>query len=111
MSRMLNFADTGGLSIISRSSRTFLAAHRLAGRRFGRLAPGHSRFDRDDSTVRDAFSITAMFRDVGFVDRPYSRTEIGEDVNILDTALRNFIIRKATLLWTSKACRRCRSFR
>ncbi len=33
--------------------------------------------------VRDAFSITAMFRDAGFVDKPYAHTEI-EDADIID---------------------------
>ena len=40
--------------------------------------------------VRDAFSITAMFRDAGFVDRPYSHTEIGDDVDILDYSTEKF---------------------
>ncbi len=40
--------------------------------------------------VRDAFSITAMFRDAGFVDRPYSRTEIGDDVDMLDYSTEKF---------------------
>ncbi|HEX7723889.1 MAG TPA: hypothetical protein VF397_17130 [Pyrinomonadaceae bacterium] len=39
--------------------------------------------------VRDAFSITAMFRDVGFVDRPYTRTEI-DDAEILDYSAEKF---------------------
>ncbi|HBB98853.1 MAG TPA: hypothetical protein DC054_26040 [Blastocatellia bacterium] len=39
--------------------------------------------------VRDAFSITAMFRDVSFVDRPYTRTEI-EDADILDYSTEKF---------------------
>src|ERR1043166_9224947 len=33
--------------------------------------------------VRDAFSITAMFRDAGFVDRPYTKSEI-DDADIID---------------------------
>ncbi len=33
--------------------------------------------------VRDAFSITAMFRDVSFVDKPYEHTDI-EDATMLD---------------------------
>jgi hypothetical protein len=40
--------------------------------------------------VRDAFSITAMFRDAGFVDRPYSRTAIGDDVDMLDYSTEKF---------------------
>jgi hypothetical protein len=39
--------------------------------------------------VRDAFSITAMFHDVGFVDRPYQHTEI-EDATILDFSNEKF---------------------
>jgi hypothetical protein len=39
--------------------------------------------------VRDAFSITAMFRDAGFVDHPYTRTEI-EDAEILDYSTEKF---------------------
>src|SRR5256714_2245630 len=39
--------------------------------------------------VRDAFSITAMFRDAGFVDHPYTRTEI-EDADILDYSAEKF---------------------
>jgi hypothetical protein len=34
--------------------------------------------------VRDAFAITALFSDAGFVDRPYTRSEIGDDVDIID---------------------------
>jgi hypothetical protein len=39
--------------------------------------------------VRDAFSITAMFRDVSFVDRPYSHTDI-EDADIIDFSNQKF---------------------
>jgi hypothetical protein len=39
--------------------------------------------------VRDAFSITAMFRDVGFVDRPYEHTDI-EDATIIDFSNEKF---------------------
>lgn len=40
--------------------------------------------------VRDAFAITAMFSGAGFVDRPYSRTEIGDDVDIIDFTTEKF---------------------
>jgi len=39
--------------------------------------------------VRDAFSITAMFRDAGFVDRPYTHTDI-EDADIIDFSNEKF---------------------
>src|SRR5215831_7114690 len=39
--------------------------------------------------VRDAFSITAMFREAGFVDRPYTHTEI-EDADIIDFSNEKF---------------------
>jgi len=39
--------------------------------------------------VRDAFSITAMFRDASFVDRPYSHTDI-EDADIIDFSNEKF---------------------
>jgi hypothetical protein len=39
--------------------------------------------------VRDAFSITAMFRDAGFVDRAYTKTEI-EDADIIDFSAEKF---------------------
>jgi hypothetical protein len=39
--------------------------------------------------VRDAFSITAMFRDAGFVDRPYNHTDI-EDADIIDFSNEKF---------------------
>src|SRR5690242_19064988 len=39
--------------------------------------------------VRDAFSITAMFRDAGFVDTPYAHTEIG-DAEIIDFSAEKF---------------------
>jgi hypothetical protein len=39
--------------------------------------------------VRDAFSITAMFRDAGFVDKPYVHTDI-EDADILDFSNEKF---------------------
>jgi hypothetical protein len=40
--------------------------------------------------VRDAFAITALFAGAGFVDRPYSRTEIGDDVDIIDFTTEKF---------------------
>jgi hypothetical protein len=39
--------------------------------------------------VRDAFSITAMFHDVSFVDRPYTHTDI-EDADIIDFSNEKF---------------------
>ena len=39
--------------------------------------------------VRDAFSITAMFRDAGFVDKPYAHTDI-EDADIIDFSTEKF---------------------
>jgi hypothetical protein len=39
--------------------------------------------------VRDAFSITAMFREAGFVDRPYTHTDI-EDADIIDFSNQQF---------------------
>lgn len=39
--------------------------------------------------VRDAFSITAMFHDVGFVDKPYEHTDI-EDATMLDFSNQKF---------------------
>ncbi len=39
--------------------------------------------------VRDAFSITAMFRDVGFVDKPYEHTDI-EDATFIDFSNQKF---------------------
>lgn len=40
--------------------------------------------------VRDAFAITALFSGAGFVDRPYSRTEIGDDVDIINFTTEKF---------------------
>jgi hypothetical protein len=40
--------------------------------------------------VRDAFSITALFSDAGFVDRPYKHSEIGDDVDIIDFTTEKF---------------------
>lgn len=34
--------------------------------------------------VRDAFNIAVLFSDVGFVDRPYERTIIGDDVRMVE---------------------------
>jgi hypothetical protein len=39
--------------------------------------------------VRDAFSITAMFREAGFVDKPYAHTDI-EDAQIIDFSNEKF---------------------
>jgi hypothetical protein len=39
--------------------------------------------------VRDAFAITAMFRDAGFVDKPYNHTDI-EDAQIIDFSNEKF---------------------
>lgn len=40
--------------------------------------------------VRDAFSLTAMFRGAGFVDRPYKHSEIGDDADIIDLTTEKF---------------------
>ena len=40
--------------------------------------------------LRDAFHITALFSGAGFVDRPYNRTEIGDDVDIIDFTTEKF---------------------
>lgn len=40
--------------------------------------------------VRDAFAITALFSGAGFVDRPYDRTEIGDDVDIIEFTTEKF---------------------
>jgi len=40
--------------------------------------------------LRDAFSLTALFRGAGFVDRPYSRTQIGDNVDIIDFTTEKF---------------------
>jgi len=40
--------------------------------------------------VRDAFAITALFSGAGFVDRPYARTEIGDDVDIIEFTTEKF---------------------
>ena len=91
MNQMLNFADTGGLFDHFEVNRepfwpriVWLVAgsgvwHLFILALIVMIPP-----------VRDAFSITAMFRDVGFVDRPYSRTEIGDNVDILDYSTEKF---------------------
>src|ERR1041384_5237787 len=40
--------------------------------------------------LRDAFHITALVSGAGFVDRPYNRTEIGDDVDIIDFTTEKF---------------------
>lgn len=40
--------------------------------------------------VRDALSLAAMFSDAAFVDRPYSQTEIGGDVDIVELTTERF---------------------
>lgn len=40
--------------------------------------------------VRDAFALAAVFSGAGFVDRPYSRSEIGDDVDIIDFSTEKF---------------------
>lgn len=40
--------------------------------------------------VRDAFSLTALFRGAGFVDKPYKHTEIGDNVDIIDFTTEKF---------------------
>jgi len=90
MNPMLNFADTGGLFDHFEVNRepfwpriVWLVAgsgawHLVILALIMMIPP-----------VRDAFSITAMFRDAGFVDRPYTRTEI-EDADILDYSTEKF---------------------
>ena len=91
MNQMLNFADTGGLFDHFEVNRepfwpriVWLVAgsgawHLVILACIVMIPP-----------LRDAFSITAMFRDVGFVDRPYSRTEIGDNVDMLDYSTEKF---------------------
>jgi hypothetical protein len=90
MNPMLNFADTGGLFDHFEVNRepfwpriVWLVAgsgawHLVILALIMMIPP-----------VRDAFSITAMFRGAGFVDRPYTRTEI-EDADILDYSTEKF---------------------
>lgn len=40
--------------------------------------------------LRDAFNIAALLANTGYVDRPYSKTEIGEDVQMLNLARDKF---------------------
>jgi len=40
--------------------------------------------------LRDAFHLTALFSGAGLVDRPYNRTEIGDDVDIIDFTTEKF---------------------
>lgn len=40
--------------------------------------------------VRDALAVTALFSDIGFVDRAYTRTEIGDDVEIINLTTEKF---------------------
>lgn len=40
--------------------------------------------------VRDAFAIAAVFSGAGLVDRPYNRTEIGDDIDIIDFSTEKF---------------------
>jgi hypothetical protein len=42
------------------------------------------------STVRDAFNIAALLSNTGYVDRPYLKTEIGEDVRMVSLAGEKF---------------------
>jgi len=40
--------------------------------------------------VRDAFAIAVIFSGAGFVDRPYNRTEIGDDADIIEFTTEKF---------------------
>jgi len=40
--------------------------------------------------VRDAFAIAVIFSGAGFVDRPYNRTEIGDDADIIELTTEKF---------------------
>jgi hypothetical protein len=40
--------------------------------------------------VRDAFNLVSLINDTRFVDRPYERTEIGDDVQLLELASNKF---------------------
>ena len=91
MNQMLNFADTGGLFDHFEVNRepfwpriVWLVAgsgawHLVILALIIMIPP-----------VRDAFSITAMFRDASFVDRPYSHTDIGDNVDLLDYSTEKF---------------------
>ncbi|MFN2576700.1 MAG: hypothetical protein ABR607_03310 [Pyrinomonadaceae bacterium] len=91
INEMLNFADTGGLF------DHFEVNREPVGRRLLWLVAGSGVWHLVILVlivmippVRDAFSITAMFRDAGFVDRPYSHTDIGDDVDMLDYSTEKF---------------------
>src|SRR5262245_24895839 len=40
--------------------------------------------------VRDAFAVATLFSGAGFVDRPYSHTEIGDDADIIEFSTEKF---------------------
>lgn len=40
--------------------------------------------------VRDAFNIAALIRDTSFVDRPYEKTEIGDEVQLVEISSNKF---------------------
>jgi hypothetical protein len=65
--------------IISKLLASSLVAHLLA-IAFVLFVPG----------VRDAFNLASLIGDTRFVDKPYDRTEIGDDVQLLDLASNKF---------------------
>ena len=91
MKQMLNFADTGGLFEHFEVNREpfwpriiWLVAgsgawHLVILALIIMIPP-----------VRNALSIAAIFSGADFVDRPYSRTEIGDNVDILDYSMEKF---------------------
>ena len=40
--------------------------------------------------VRDAFNLASLIADTNFVDKPYDRTEIGDDVQLVELASNKF---------------------
>jgi hypothetical protein len=87
---MFNFADTGGLFDHYEVNRDSFA------RKMTWLIAGSGAWHLVllalillIPPVRDAFNITVMFRDAGFVDKPYVHSEI-EDADIIDFTTEKF---------------------
>jgi hypothetical protein len=87
---MFNFADTGGLFDHFEVNREPFA------RKMTWLIAGSGAWHLVllalillIPPVRDAFNLTVMFRDAGFVDKPYTHTDI-EDADIIDFSTEKF---------------------
>jgi len=105
MSRMLNFADTGGLFDHFEVNREPFWPRIVCWSPVRALAPGHSRFDRDDSTRARRLQHHGNVQRRGICRSSLFSHRDGEDVDILDYSTEKFHYPEGYFAMDQQACR------